>query len=182
MDFYSYNKIKNTDKMIYLILDFICAIISICAYIYLAYNVFTNIIGLKGTIWYFSIFTLLPFIVAILINKMVDNEILKHIILCGIKIFTSIIGTLVFIYIIQAYVPISHKILYNIFIVFSILDIITYMIKFEQVEQFFNQIIGTITMLILTYIAYSIIPLNTFLITCFLLYFPKLLTTQNNKD
>ena len=111
--------------MIYLILDFICAIISICAYIYLAYNVFTNIIGLTGTIWYFSIFTLLPIIVAILINKMVDNEILKHIILCGIKIFTSIIGTLVFIYIIQAYVPISHKILYNIFIVFSILDIIT---------------------------------------------------------
>ena len=182
MDFYSYNKIKNTDKMIYLILDFICAIISICAYIYLAYNVFTNIIGLTGTIWYFSIFTLLPIIVAILINKMVDNEILKHIILCGIKIFTSIIGTLVFIYIIQAYVPISHRILYGIYFTFAILGIITYIIKFEKVEQFINEIMGSVTMIILTYIAYSIMPLNTFLITCLLLYFPKLINTQNKED
>jgi hypothetical protein len=182
MDLYSYNKIKNTDKMIYLILDFIGAIISLGAYIYLLYIVYNNLIGLTGTILYILFFFILPIVAVIILNKSMNNEKSKHLISCIIKIFTTIIGNIVFLYIIQAYVPFSHKILYGIYFTFAILDIITYIIKFEKVERFINEIMGNVTMIILTYIAYSIMPLNTFLITCLLLYFPKLINTQNKED
>ena len=181
MDIYSYNKIKNTDKSIYLILDLLGTLISTGAYIYLAYIVYNHLIGLTGTIIYVLLFFILPIVIAVIINKTISNEGLVHIISCFIKIFTTIIGNLVFISIIQAYVPFSHKILYGIYFTLSILDIFTYLIKFEKVEAFINDIMGTVTIIILTYIAYSIMPLNIFLNTCILLYFPKLISTQKDK-
>ena len=182
MAIYSYNKIKNVDKGIYLILDLLGTLISTGAYIYLAYIVYNHLIGLTGTIFYISLFIILPIISLLIVNKAISNDGLKHIIFCVVKTFTTIIGNLIFIYIVQAYVPFSHKILYGIYFTFAILDIITYIIKFEKVERFINEIMGNVTMIILTYIAYSIMPLNTFLITCLLLYFPKLITTQKDKD
>ena len=182
MDIFSYNKIKNVDKGIYLILDLLTTLISTGAYIYLAYIVYNHLIGLTGTIFYILLFIILPIIGLLIINKAISNEGLKRIIFCFIKTFTTIVGNLVFIYIVQAYVPFSHRILYSIYATLSILDILTYYIKFEKVERFINEIIGNVTMLILTYIAYSIMPLNTFLITGTLLYFPKLITTQKDKD
>lgn len=182
MDIFSYNKIKNVDKGIYLILDLLGTLISTGAYIYLAYIVYNHLIGLTGTIFYILLFIILPIIGLLIINKAISNEGLKRIIFCFIKTFTTIVGNLVFIYIVQAYVPFSHRILYSIYATLSILDILTYYIKFEKVERFINEIMGNVTMIILTYIAYSIMPLNTFLITCTLLYFPKLITTQKDKD
>ena len=182
MDIFSYNKIKNVDKGIYLILDLLTTLISTGAYIYLAYIVYNHLIGLTGTIFYILLFIILPIIGLLIINKAISNEGLKRIIFCFIKTFTTIVGNLVFIYIVQAYVPFSHRILYSIYATLSILDILTYYIKFEKVERFINEIMGNVTMIILTYIAYSIMPLNTFLITCTLLYFPKLITTQKDKD
>ena len=172
------NKTNNIDKGIYLILDFVLGITSLLAYIFLAYNVYTYLIGLTNTICMISIFFILPCVSVLILDKKMKNEKLKRIILCSIKTFSAIIGSLFLLDITKAYIPISHRILYSVFLIPAILSIIAFAFNLQRLTNLFNEIISNITIITLTYIAYSIMDFNTFIITSFLIFFPKLFTEQ----